>query len=229
MLGDLRGHGRDTGEQQPEPAHRRAVDDRALGGEVLAHEREGDQRAEHGEGHGRDHEHGGDRGVATEHGGAQQLGPAVLLVGPGVAADEEHAHQGHDRVAEGAHVEHDLAAERVEAVVRALEGEEGGVVACGRGRRVEVGLGGVEVLDAGCRRQHQQHDAGDPHGQAHPVAPEDEAHQRPRASERAALRRAGRFPRRHGRPSGDVRVGGAHGVGGGHRAALPSSSASSSP
>ena len=68
----------------------------------------------------------------------------------------------------------------------------------GRGRRVEVGLGRVEALDAGGGRQHEQRDADDPDGQAHPVAAQHEPHQRPRAgaARRRGARRCG--PRSHG-------------------------------
>ena len=78
--------------------------------------------------------------------GPYQLGPARLLVGPGVPADQEHAHEPHDDVAEAADLEHDLAAHGVDAVGGAVEGDDGGVVVHRPRRRAEVGLGGVEAL-----------------------------------------------------------------------------------
>ena len=72
-----------------------------------------------------------------------------------------------------------------------MQGDQRGVVVRGLRGLVEVGLGGVEALDARRGRQDQQGDPDDPHRQAHAVAAQDEPHQRPRAGERRARAGAG--------------------------------------
>ena len=70
---------------------------------------------------------GGQRRVPADGGGAHQLVAAALLLGAGVPADQEHAHQpGHDR-AERRGLPRHLAADGVERAGRAGHRDEGGV------------------------------------------------------------------------------------------------------
>ena len=126
---------------------------------------------------------GDERRVAPDRPGADELVPAALLLGAGVPADEEHAHQpGEDR-AERRGLPGDLSAERVERPRGSGHGDERGVARHVRGRPVELGLGRVETLRAHGLRPVEEDPAEDPPQQHQPVAAQVEPQQRSGAVE----------------------------------------------
>jgi hypothetical protein len=98
---------------------------------------------------------------------ADELVAPRLLLGSGVAPDQEHAHQPDQHGAERTRLPEDLATDGVERPCRTGHRNEGGVVVGHRGGPVELSLGRVEAHDADRLRPVEGDDAQAP-PQEHP-------------------------------------------------------------
>jgi hypothetical protein len=129
--------------------------------------------------HGGDDEHGGGGGrVPADRHGEHQVGAPGFLLGAGQPGSHQHGHQPDDDETGAADLERHLPAEGVEALDGTFEDDGRSVVRNGGGCLVQVGLRGVQPLDARRGRHDQKGDPDDPHGDAHAVAPHDEAGER---------------------------------------------------
>jgi hypothetical protein len=125
-----------------------------------------------------DGERGSEGGVAADHGRPNQLGAPTLLLGTGVANDQEDAHQGYGDRRGGEQLVRRHRPERV--VVGAVSGpdeEPGDPAVEHRGSRRPVSGRGIRRREAGDGSQDREADREDPHGDAHAVAAQGEPDQ----------------------------------------------------
>ena len=153
--------------------------ERSGGGQTVGHQtardpgREQEVRAED------DDQGRGRRGPTAQGAGAQQLVAPRLLLGAGVPADQQHAHQPGQDGSEGAGLPGHLATGGVQGPRRAGHRDERGVAAHRR-RGLPEGLpGGVDPVDAGRLRPVEQRRADDEPADQPAVASQEAAQDHP--------------------------------------------------
>ena len=130
----------------------------------------------------------GQRGLAADTGSPHELGTIGLLFRPGVANQQEHAHQGDNDERGDQHLVHDHRPQRgiVKPVAGPSECFEGGVSLRQGGVLLQFGGSVIEADDAGYRHGDQADDRDDPDRCAHAVTTRHEPKQ---------VRKPGEWPR----------------------------------
>ena len=179
-----RGRGEEGATQREADTHR----DRVCPGQPVGHEAEpGDSPDDDGRQE-RCDPGGGQRRTPTDGSGSHELFAALLLLGTGVAAHEEHAHQADGDRTEGCGLPHDLSPGGVECSGRPGHGDEGRVALHQRGCPIEVGLRGVEPVHAHGLRHEENTDAEAPPEQLPAVATQERGQEQPPPRRRSAQR-----------------------------------------
>jgi hypothetical protein len=177
VLGHLDGDRRDAGEHQAVEA---AVDDqrdRPGRREVHGDERERGDRDQDDVDHQDEQQARGQPGVPADHAGAHQLGPAGLLLLPGVPGHQEHAHQADEEDPRGDQLPGGGPAIGAGVIGRALQGHHrrvGADALGGPGQLIQVRLRRVQGDDAGGLAVGVQPQAKDPDRRHDPVAAQRE-------------------------------------------------------
>ena len=154
VLGDLRGHGGDADEDEPEPVNDApSTTEPGAGSPGRAGRGRGGRRRRRPSA---DHDdRRGERRVAPDRHRPDQLEPPAVLLGAGQAHDHEQRHQADDHQRRTATIWKATCPPIVfSATGGPLKAMAAGLSCGGGGRLVEVGLGRVEPL--GARRGHQR-------------------------------------------------------------------------
>ena len=147
-LGQLARDRADAGEHDPARGQRSPEGDRAGRRQAHGDQAERDDRGDRQVHRDDDRERGGQRCAGADRAGAHQLRAPALLLGPRVAADQEHVHQGDDHGERAAGPPCRHAADRVQRPRRPVDRRVRAVAGDRRGEVGAVGGGGVEVLEA---------------------------------------------------------------------------------
>jgi hypothetical protein len=184
-LADLGRHGGDPGEHASGARHGQSEGGRPVARDALACEAEADDHGQHAvEAEG--HEQGGRQGrVAAHRGGPHELEPAGLLLRARVADHEQAAREPGEQRREPPSAPRGEPADRAQVEGGAGEGEDRRVGAHARAEALAGRRGGVQLRDHRGRAEDRRGDDEDGHRPQDPVAPQGEAHERPRAGERA--------------------------------------------